>query len=139
MYTQLFSSAELSVPHSEIHSELSRTEWLSVSAPIHSTQDCLEGKVYTTKSASKTVHIALNLTRRYPFFREIFPFLKIRAVYISNFNLIWKERLASKDESVPIRLVIWANFEKSTRTHQYSLQNLMEMLYGMHRYSRKKN
>ena len=39
MYTQLFSSAELSVPHSEIHSELSRTEWLSVSAPIHSTQD----------------------------------------------------------------------------------------------------
>ena len=38
MYTQLFSSAELSVPHSEIHSELRRTEWLSVSAPIHSTQ-----------------------------------------------------------------------------------------------------
>ena len=36
-------------------------------------------------------------------------------------------------------VVILANFEKSTRTHQYAFQNLMEMLYGMHRYSRKKN
>ena len=62
-------------------------------------------------------------------------------------KLIWfcskgplnSSKMASKVGKIDFYVVNLANFEKSTRTHQYAHQNKLEMLYGMHRYSRKKN
>ena len=57
--------------------------------------------------------------------------------------LVWSsfklEKNGFKDGTNMILCSDLGKFWKSTRTHQYSYENLIGMFYGVHRYSRKKN